>query len=401
MRSDPRGAIVIGAGPGGLAAAAALRARGVDVLVFERAETIASSWRGHYDRLHLHTPRELSGLPGMAIPRRLGRWVSRDGVVEYLELYAAHHDLEIRTGTTVRRLQRPGLDWEVHLEGGEVLLARDVVVATGYNNTPAMPHWPGDDTFTGQIVHASAYRNGAPYAGRDVLVVGMGNTGAEIATDLTEHGAASVRIAVRTPPYILHRDRWWFPTANLAGIAVRRLPVRLVDLLQDTVLARDLPDLRAFGLPRARGGIYSQVLRGTIPVQDVGIVAAIRDGRVQPVAAPARFGPDHVELTDGTRLEPAAVIVAAGYTRALEPLVGHLGVLDAGGNPRVCGGTEALPGLWFTGFTNPISGMFRELSRDGLAIARSISRRGRQMVKTPNEVPYPYGGPFDRTPRAL
>lgn len=133
-------------------------------------------------------------------------------------------------------------------------------------------------------------------------------------------------------------------------------------------------------------GRYSQVLKGTIPVQDVGIVAAIREGRVQTVGSPARFGADHVELADGTRVEPEVVIVTAGYERALENLVGHLGVLDERGLPRVTGGREALPGLWFTGFTNPISGMFRELRLDAAAIARGVvkpdgARGGRHRLR--------------------
>jgi putative flavoprotein involved in K+ transport len=97
-------AAVIGAGPGGLAAAAMLRERGVDTIVLERSDAVGASWRGHYERLHLHTVRWLSHLPGYRIPRSNGRWVSRDGVVEYLEAYAAHHRLDIRFGTPVERL---------------------------------------------------------------------------------------------------------------------------------------------------------------------------------------------------------------------------------------------------------------------------------------------------------
>lgn len=81
-------------------------------------------------------PRELSGLPGLPIPRRFGRWVARDDVVRYLEMYAAHHRLDLRLGVGVDRLDREGSRWRVHLADGTVLSAAHVVVATGYNNTP-------------------------------------------------------------------------------------------------------------------------------------------------------------------------------------------------------------------------------------------------------------------------
>src|SRR4051795_2713953 len=103
-----RDAAVIGAGPGGLATAAMLGRRGVDAVVLERSDAVGASWRRHYDRLHLHTARGLSALPGLRIPRRHGRWVSREGVIDYLERYARHHGLEIHFGAEVERLERTG-----------------------------------------------------------------------------------------------------------------------------------------------------------------------------------------------------------------------------------------------------------------------------------------------------
>ena len=97
---------VIGAGPAGLAAAAVLQARGMDVTVLEKSEHVGNAWRNHYDRLHLHTTRGLSKLPGLAIPREYGRWVARDDVVRYLEAYADHHGLTIEHGVEVTRLDR-------------------------------------------------------------------------------------------------------------------------------------------------------------------------------------------------------------------------------------------------------------------------------------------------------
>lgn len=186
--TEHRPVYVIGGGPGGLAAAAALRAQGARAVVLEKSENVGASWRRHYDRLHLHTTRRWSALPGLTMPRRFGRWVARDDVVRYLEKYVEHHELEVVTGVEVTRVDRAsdGTGWQLTASGGRVLTGRAVVVATGYNHTPRIPDWAGRDTFTGELLHASDYRNPAPYAGKDVLVVGIGNTGAEIAVDLVE-----------------------------------------------------------------------------------------------------------------------------------------------------------------------------------------------------------------------
>ncbi|WP_284578344.1 NAD(P)-binding domain-containing protein [Streptomyces sp. 2P-4] len=406
MSTEPRPVYVIGAGPGGLAAATALRARGVRAVVVEKADEVGASWRGHYDRLHLHTTRRLSALPGLAMPRRFGRWVSRDDVVRYLEKYADFHELEIVTGVEVTRIERaapeaagpdpaaaggkparrrrvrrsraaaaadPG--WLLHATGGRVLAARAVVVATGFNHTPALPDWPGREAYGARLLHARDYRNPGPYAGQDVLVVGAGNTGAEIAVDLAEGGAARVRLAVRTAPHIVRRSTAGWP-AQRTGILVRRLPVGVVDRLGRAVARVSVPDLSAYGLPRPSTGLYSRVREGAIPVQDVGLIDAVRAGRVEPVAAVASFDGGEVVLSDGSRIAPDAVVAATGYRRGLEGLVGHLGVLDGRGRPLAHGPRtlRQAPGLHFTGYTNPISGMFREMALDADRIAAALSR---------------------------
>ncbi|MBW5253217.1 NAD(P)/FAD-dependent oxidoreductase [Streptomyces sp. P01-B04] len=375
--TEDRPVYVIGGGPGGLAAAAALREQGVRAVVLEKSADVGASWRRHYDRLHLHTTRRWSALPGLPMPRRFGRWVSRDDVVRYLEKYVEHHELEVVTGVEVSRIDRAddGTGWRLTATGGRELTGRAVVVATGYNHTPRIPDWSGRDTFTGELLHASAYRNPAPYAGKDVLVVGVGNTGAEIAVDLVEGGASRVRLAVRTVPHIVRRSTAGWP-AQATGILVRRLPVALVDRAGGLMARVAVPDLAEQGLPRPDTGLYSRVKDGAIPVQDVGLIDAVKGGRVVPVAAVESFDKDAVVLADGTRITPDAVIAATGYLRALEPLVGHLGVLDERGRPVAHGGRtpKQAPGLYFIGFTNPISGMFREMALDAQKIAKRVAR---------------------------
>ncbi|MFJ9035181.1 flavin-containing monooxygenase [Streptomyces sp. NPDC102406] len=378
---------VVGGGPGGLAVAARLKAHGVRAVVLERSDRVGASWRGHYDRLRLHTTRRLSGLPGLPIPRRFGRWVARDDVVRYLERYAEHHDLEVATGVEVTRVDRApdGAGWVLRATGGRELTAPAVVVATGYNHTPRLPDLPGTDSYTGTLLHASAYRAPGAYADQDVLVVGVGNTGAEIAVDLAEGGAARVRLAVRTAPHLVRRSTLGWP-AQLTGILCRRLPVRLVDRLAVPLGRLSVPDLTARGLPRPDTGLYTRARQGSIPVQDVGLISAVRSGRVEPVAAVASFEGAEVVLADGTRLTPDAVIAATGYRQGLESLVGHLGVLDpATGRPRPHGARTlpSAPGLYFSGYTNPISGMLREMALDADRIGKALARSMRARAKKP------------------
>ncbi|MFE2599643.1 flavin-containing monooxygenase [Streptomyces sp. NPDC001840] len=376
-RTDDRPVYVIGGGPGGLAVAAMLRRRGARAVVLEKSGAVGASWRGHYDRLRLHTTRRGSALPGLKMPRSFGRWVTRADMVRYLEKYAELHKLEIVTGVEVSRIEPApdGTGWLLHATGGRELTGRAVVVATGYNHTPRIPSWPGVESYDGELLHASAYRDAGPYAGKDVLVVGVGNTGAEIAVDLAEGGAARVRLAVRTAPHIVRRSTAGWP-AQRTGILVRRLPAWFVNIAAAGMARLSVPDLSSYGLPRPDTGLYTRVRQGAIPVQDVGLIDAVRTGRVEPVAAVESFDQNKVVLADGTRITPEAVIAATGYDRALEPLLGPLDVLTPAGRPRSHGPHTSpdAPGLYFTGFTNPISGMLRELARDAHRIAKALTR---------------------------
>jgi putative flavoprotein involved in K+ transport len=373
---------VIGGGPAGLAAAAELRRRGLRPVILERGAQVGTSWRAGYDRLHLHTVRGLSGLPGLGIPRSAGRWASRDAVVDYLERYRAAHELEVRGSTEVERITAAagpgrggdGIRWVIHTTAGEQLPARSVVVATGHAHTPYVPDWPGLDSYTGQLRHAREYRNPAPFAGLDVLVVGVGNSGSEIATDLAEGGARRVWIAVRTPPQIVRRDVAGWP-AHATGILVSRLPAALVDPVARLQRRLTIPDLTPYGIRPPDDGLLSRVRRvGEVPLQDVGFIAAVRGGAVTPVAAVTGFQGDKVLLADGSAIGAQAVIAATGYRRGLEKMVGHLGVLDRDGLPRVHGGSPTAPGLFFLGYTVSLRGMLRDIAADARRVAPAVAR---------------------------
>jgi hypothetical protein len=365
--------LVVGAGAAGLAVAACLRKRGIDVLLVDRGKSVGDSWRNRYDRLHLHTPRVQSALPGLRIPRRFGRWLTRDDVAAYLAQYAEHSGIAPRFGTEVQHLEQDGEGWTAHTDHGK-LQVRQVVVATGYNSVPVAPSWPGQDSFSGDLIHASAYANPEKYRGRSVLVVGPGNTGAEIAADLAEGGAAQVWLAVRTPPNVVTRQLGPIPTTLLA-ISMDFSPAWLADPLNRALQRVFVGDLTRYGLPAPRSGVVSQMrATGVTPTIDVGLIAQLRAGRVTPVAALDRFDGGEAVLADGTRLGPDAVIAATGYTTGLAPMLGHLGVLDDRGRPPANGSKAAVPGLRFVGLSTPLKGLLLQINLDARAAARAIAR---------------------------
>jgi len=363
--------VVVGAGPAGLAAAAAARSGGLQVQVLEAASSVATSWRTHYDRLHLHTTRGLSGLPGLPIPRRAGRWVSRDDFIAYIESYARVNQLPIRFDTTVERVDREDGLWHV-ITNTDSLRPPRVVIATGYSRTPLIPDWPGRESFTGDLVHSSRYRNPEAYRGRSVLVVGAGNSGAEIAADLVEGGAGKVWISIRTPPNIVRRN--FGPIANqYVGIAVHRLPVAFVDRVGLALQKVTVGDLSDFGIRAPAKGVYTRILEERIPLIDVGFLAHLKRRQIEVVGAVERFTADEV-LCGGRVVRPHAVIVATGFSRGLEQVVGHLGVLGPTGRPAVHAPRAAAPGLYFIGYTNPIVGNLFEVSRVAVKLAGVIAR---------------------------
>jgi putative flavoprotein involved in K+ transport len=375
--------VVIGAGSAGLASAAMLRRAGEPVTVLERS-VIAAAWRGRYDRLHLHTVRWLSALPGYRIPRSSGKWPPRDRVVEYLERYAQRHGVEVREGVEVQALERGGAAWRLTTSDG-ALAAERVVVATGHSNVPYLPSWPG--AFDGDVVHSSAYRNAAPFGGKRVVVVGAGNSGAEIAVDLVEGGAAEVLLSVRTPPSIVRRDTLGFPSQVL-GIATQHLPATAVDWIARTIRRLAIPDLEPYGLPAPAHPYLDFQRRHAIPILDVGIVDAVRSGRVKVVAPIAALDGPGVVLEDGTPVRADAVLAATGFRTGLEPLVGDLGVLDEAGEPLVHGPNEHpnAPGLHFVGYRIVLGGGLRAAGIDAKRLAKAVASRHELSAAVPAPV---------------
>jgi putative flavoprotein involved in K+ transport len=368
-------AIVVGAGSAGIAAAAALQARGFETVVFEASGTIGSRWRSRYEELRLNSWRAMSNLQGYRMPHRYGRYPSRDDFVSYLEAYAEHQRLNIRFNTSLVRVDRAEGLWSVET-ATHFALAHYVVIATGWDAVPVLPDWPGREGFGPELIHASEFRSARLYRDREVLVVGAGNSGIDIAGHLIAAGAR-VTVSMRTPPNLARRDVLGLP-GQLLVLVADHLPKRLADFNFAIVQRLIFGDLTRFGLPRPTEGPYVNFDRRLVnPAIDSGFVAALKDGRTRVVGEVQRLDGSDVVIVDGKRIRLDAVICATGYKRGLEPLVGHLGVLRPDGVPFAYWGAPehaTAPQLYFAGMWGQFSGQIRLGPMHARRIARAAAR---------------------------
>jgi cation diffusion facilitator CzcD-associated flavoprotein CzcO len=368
-------AIVVGAGQAGLAAALALKDRGIHSLVIDRADRVASSWHQRYEGLHLNTWRRYSQLPDRPFPKGTPTFPTRDQVTAYLERHAGEDGFEIRLRTAAERIERDDGGWLVRTNSGD-LRAPEVVVSTGYESRPVIPDWSGRDGWSGQILHSSEYRNPEPFLGRKVLVAGPGSSGMEIAHELAVGGAMKVWLAVRTPPNILGRRGPAGIPGDAIAVVLWHLPSAFGDRFTRFARKADFGDLSEHGLPVPEEGVISRARRiGKAPsIVDGDVIDAIKEGLVAVVAGVEAFDAEGIELADGERVEPDALICATGYRRALEPLVGDLDVLDRDGIPRVRGGKPAAEGLYFIGYV-PRPGGLGFMAKEAKGAAGLIARK--------------------------
>lgn len=344
--------LIIGAGPAGLAVAGRLRQAGLDFVMIEKSDRVGDSWHRHYDRLHLHTVKQLSHLPGLEFPDDYPRYVPRRQLAEYYAVYARTFSIEPRFGEEAQEVRKSDGRWLTTTGTGLAILSDNVVIATGLNQAPFQPPYPGAEAFTGRIVHSKAYRNAEPFADESVLVVGMGNTGAEIALDLSEAGVET-SISVRGPVNIVPRDVLGRPT-QLTARMLARLPVDVGDRIGTLLRRMTVGDLTEYGIATPEIAPLAQLReRGKTPVIDVGTVVAIKEGRITVRPAIDHFESDRVGFTDGSEGRYDSVILATGYRPMLEGLLPDgQALLDEKGLPRDVAGDGAHRGLFFVGFDN-------------------------------------------------
>jgi len=360
--------LIIGAGPAGLAAGACLTKREARFVIVEQSTAVGSSWRGHYDRVHLHTQRRHSALPFLGFPPGTDRYPSRQQVIAYLEGYARHFRLNPRLGERVDNVSPDGGGWLTTTTAG-TYRSRNVIVATGYNTVPCIPRWAGQERFRGRILHSSQYRNAEPFRGQSVLVVGFGNSGGEIAIDLCEHGAR-VAMAVRGPVNIVPRDILGVPILTLS-LALSPLPARLADALAAPLLRVALGDITSLGLRKPAVGPITQIrTTSRIPLVDVGTVRLIRQRRIEILGDIRSLSDQAVTFADGSVRHFDAIVAATGFRPGVERFLGATGNTVL---PRTESRLAGASGVYLCGFCVTPTGMFREIGIEARRIARHIA----------------------------
>ena len=337
--------------------------------LLEASDRIADSWARHYDRLHLHTIKQYSALPHRPFPADYPTYVSKHDLLRYYQDYAAHFGIEPVYNSEVVSAKRRANRWVVDTDGGITHEADRLIVCTGFNRVPHRPSWQGEADFNGTIAHSRTYKNPEPYIGQPTLVIGMGNTGAEVALDLSEAGVPTY-LSVRGPINIVPRDFRGRPVQRTAKL-IRRLPNRLGDWIGNRVQAAAIGDLRTFGIETPAESPARQLReRAKTPVIDLGTVAAIRAGRIEVVPNVSRFLPEGVALIDGQKLQVQRVILATGYRTGLKDwLTAPDGVL----NERAIPNAAVTPHqLYFVGFDAYASGLLDSIYRDSERVLRAI-----------------------------
>ncbi|WP_420146553.1 flavin-containing monooxygenase [Spirosoma sp.] len=373
--------LIIGAGPAGLAMAGQLAHRKLPFTVLEASEHIGFSWRNHYDRLHLHTVKEHSALPHFPFPTSYPTYVSRLQFVEYLERYAEHFGINPVFSQKVTHITRNPQDgtWRVQTQT-DTFRAEQVIVATGYNREPNVPELPGQRNYRGIVWHSYEYRNGAPFRDENVLVVGMGNTAAELALDLLENQAKPF-ISVRSPVNIIRRDLFGRP-AQKTAILMQKFPAWFTNIMARLMQRISIGDLSAYGLGKPAHSPTQDLRRGKPPVIDVGTLAQIKAGKITILPGIERINGDSgptkiVTFTDGRELPFDAIILATGYRPGLATVIGDElagKILNERGYPKkLWFDDRSLRGLYFLGFSIPITGVLYHLNIDSEKIAKHIS----------------------------
>ncbi|XP_050236502.1 probable indole-3-pyruvate monooxygenase YUCCA10 [Mercurialis annua] len=314
---EDKAAIIVGTGPAGLAASACLTLHSIPHIILEREDCFASLWQKYsYDRLHLHLKKQFSQLPHFPLPSSSPTYIPKEQFIQYLSDYVSHFKISPLYNRLVESASFDQEKWTVkakNVKSGEdeVYCARFLIVASGEACDPFIPDVAGLGSFNGDVVHSTKYKNGKGYEGKNVLVVGSGNSGMEIALDLANHGAKT-SIVVRSPVHIVNREM-----AFLALAMMKYFSLGLVDSLLVLVSKIVYGDLSKYGITRAaEGPFFMKVAYGKYPVIDVGTFSKIKSGEIQVLPALESIRGNEATFKNGTSHSFDSIVFCTGFKRS-------------------------------------------------------------------------------------
>jgi cation diffusion facilitator CzcD-associated flavoprotein CzcO len=369
--------LIIGAGPAGLAVAALLTQADINYQIIEKSEHVGNAWREHYDRLCLHTVKDLSHLPLLPFPEAYPKFVPKDKLVTYFDNYREHFNIHPHYQTEAVAITKAKEEkWLVRTNTNTIFNCKNIVVATGVNHYPNRPKFTGEEHFQGNIVHSKTYKNAQPFAGKKVLVLGMGNTGAEIALDLAQNGAASTTIAVRGEVNMVPLEFQGRPT-QVTALMLAKLPNWLGDAIGSLVRKITMGDMPKYNLPYPKMPPARQLRKlGKTPVVDLGTADLIRAGKIKVINAGIdHFSAEKIVFEDGTEQSFDSVILATGYKANITKIIeGGESLLDTQGWPKFVVCEKEHQGLFFIGFDNYTpGGILGVINRDAKIIQEVLS----------------------------
>ena len=366
--------LIVGASVSGLATAACLQKTGIEYVLIEKEAQVATPWRNHYERLHLHTSKSLSNLPYKKFGNKIPRYPSRRQVVYYLDDYQKEFNINPIFNTEAITIKKQEDYWITETTNG-IYYSKYVVIATGPYGKPKTVSFKGMETFPGSILHSYGYKSGRDFKGQKVLVVGFGNSACEIAIDLYEQGSMP-SMAVRSPVNIVPRDLLGIPILRLSLLLSRLLP-RLADTINAPLIRLMFGDITKLGLQKMPYGTFEQIQKdGKIPVIDIGTIKHIRQGHINIYADIDYISGKTVHFTNGKKEDFDTIVAATGYYRDYAEIIdvdkSRFDDLKVSIKKQQYFGKD---GLYFCGFWIAPTGQFREIASDAKQIAKDIAKK--------------------------
>jgi len=336
--------LIIGAGQAGLAMGYHLSQRDVDVVILDAAPRLGESWRNRYDSLMLFSASQYNHLPGLPFPKAPDTYPTKDDVAEYLTTYAAVFGLPVRLSTPVTTLSAVPGGYRVETPD-ETFEARQVVIATGPFQTPVVPAFAQKLSPAIAQLHSAEYRNPAQLPEGDVLVVGAGNSGAQIAEELAPTRRVHLAMGRRQPflpqEFMGKTIFYWLKALGILDVTV------------DSPLGRWL---------RTRDPLFGTDLRRLRREHGLVLMPRVTDADAE-----------RVHFADGRSLQVSSIIWATGFRSDYGWV--DLPVFDAQGRPVHRRGVTSAPGLYFLGLPWQYrrgSALLLDVGRDAEYLAEQI-----------------------------